>query len=213
MSDRDLYKDMGVPRDAAPAAIRKAFRNLSKTAHPDGGGSDEKFAALKLAHDVLVDQKRRATYDRTGKFEDAPVDNTVAAIIEMVAGALDDAVNAAIGINRDPATVDLKAYILSSLDKGTELVTKELHNARQAKKMAQRLAKRWRKKGDGDSPNMLVAILEERVRMTDGVIEGSTERLRVLALAKEWMRDYEFEAEDVRVWPGVRSTGVFIDLS
>ncbi len=198
MADRDLYGELGLPPGASEADIKRAFRQQAKKAHPDAGGTAEKFGALRLAHDVLIDPDRRAKYDRTGKFEDAPVDNTQSAIIEIVAGALDDAVQTAIKHNRDPAQVDLKAGILASLDTGVQQMNQELDGIRKAMKLARKLAKRWRrkrKKGDQDKPNMLALILEERVRTMEGTQKQVEERLRILGLARTWMADYEFDAE------------------
>jgi curved DNA-binding protein CbpA len=61
------YDVLGVPRDADTAAIRKAYRRKAKTAHPDGGGNAEAFAALERAVHILTDQQKRLTYDRTAR--------------------------------------------------------------------------------------------------------------------------------------------------
>jgi curved DNA-binding protein CbpA len=197
-ADRDLYGELGLPPGASEADIKRAFRQQAKKAHPDAGGTPEKFGALRLAHDVRIDPDRRARYDSTGKFEDAPVDNTQSAIVEIVAGALDDAIQTAIKGNRDPAGVDLKGGILASLGKGVDQMNEELQGIRMAMKLARKLAKRWRRKRKKDEqgkPNMLAMILDERVRTLEGAAKQVEERLRVLGLARAWMADYEFDPE------------------
>lgn len=53
-----LYRTtLGVTKEATPAEIKKAYFTLSKTAHPDRGGSEEQFKLLKKAHEALSDPK------------------------------------------------------------------------------------------------------------------------------------------------------------
>ena len=67
---RDYYDVLGVPRGAADAEIKKAFRRLARELHPDVNkddpGAEEKFKEAAEAYEVLSDADRRATYDRYG---------------------------------------------------------------------------------------------------------------------------------------------------
>src|SRR6266568_2760603 len=67
---RDYYEVLGVPRDAADAEIKKAFRRLARELHPDVNRHDPdaeaKFKEAAEAYEVLSDPERRATYDRYG---------------------------------------------------------------------------------------------------------------------------------------------------
>ena len=67
----DFYVTLGVARDASDDDIKKAYRKLAMTYHPDrNGGSkeaEEKFKAITEAYDVLRDANKRAMYDRYGE--------------------------------------------------------------------------------------------------------------------------------------------------
>lgn len=66
---RDYYEVLGVARDADEAEIKKAFRKLARTHHPDVNDSpeaEEEFKEIAAAYEVLSDSGRRATYDRYG---------------------------------------------------------------------------------------------------------------------------------------------------
>jgi molecular chaperone DnaJ len=67
----DFYSTLGVERTAADDDIKKAYRKLAMTYHPDrNGGSkeaEEKFKEITEAYDVLRDPQKRATYDRYGE--------------------------------------------------------------------------------------------------------------------------------------------------
>ena len=56
----DLYHTLGVNRDAPMAAIRRAYRQAAKKAHPDAGGSAEAFALVKQASVILLDDAKHA---------------------------------------------------------------------------------------------------------------------------------------------------------
>lgn len=58
------YEVLGVSADAPAKDIKAAYRKLSKKLHPDFGGSTEAFAAVTVAADVLLDDVKRADYDR-----------------------------------------------------------------------------------------------------------------------------------------------------
>jgi DnaJ-class molecular chaperone len=65
---RNPYDVLGVPRSADEAEIKKAFRKLAKTYHPDRNQNDpkakDKFAEVNSAYEILGDAQKRAQFDR-----------------------------------------------------------------------------------------------------------------------------------------------------
>jgi curved DNA-binding protein CbpA len=57
------YDVLGVPRDADARVIKRAYREMARTSHPDKGGSDAAFAAVRAAFETLGHPARRAAYD------------------------------------------------------------------------------------------------------------------------------------------------------
>lgn len=66
----DLYRALGIRKNASPATVRKAYRKLAMQNHPDRNPGDDaaaqRLAAVQQAYDVLSDPDRRAKYDATG---------------------------------------------------------------------------------------------------------------------------------------------------
>ena len=64
---KNYYTVLGISRDADAAAVKAAFRRLSKKYHPDSHSGDgrweEEFKAVNEAYGVLEDEGRRREYD------------------------------------------------------------------------------------------------------------------------------------------------------
>jgi hypothetical protein len=69
MTQANYYEIIGVPRQASPEQINKAFREKALLLHPDKNTADpeaaKKFKALAQAYQVLMDPVRRAKFDLT----------------------------------------------------------------------------------------------------------------------------------------------------
>lgn len=64
----DPYKVLGLTKKASAADIKKAYRKMARTNHPDLNPDDvkaeEKFKAASAAYDLLKDPETRARFDR-----------------------------------------------------------------------------------------------------------------------------------------------------
>lgn len=66
--EKDFYAILGVSQDASDAEIKKAYRKLARTWHPDQNPGDvaaeQKFKDIGEANSVLSDAERRKEYDQ-----------------------------------------------------------------------------------------------------------------------------------------------------
>jgi molecular chaperone DnaJ len=67
---RDYYEILSVTRSASGDEIKRSYRKLAVQYHPDknpgNNEAEEKFKELGAAYDVLMDEQKRAAYDRYG---------------------------------------------------------------------------------------------------------------------------------------------------
>jgi molecular chaperone DnaJ len=70
MAKQDYYETLGVSRSAGEADLKKAYRKLAMSYHPDrnpdDASSEHKFKEVNEAYAVLRDADKRAAYDRFG---------------------------------------------------------------------------------------------------------------------------------------------------
>jgi len=59
----NYYQILGVNESTSQDDIKKAYKKLAMTHHPDRGGDNKKFQEISQAYDTLSDPQRRSQYD------------------------------------------------------------------------------------------------------------------------------------------------------
>src|SRR5262245_46440409 len=66
--DKDFYQVLGVSKDISEADLKKTYRKLARTYHPDSNQGDAaaeaKFKEISEAYSVLSDPEQRKEYDQ-----------------------------------------------------------------------------------------------------------------------------------------------------
>nr|CAB3238821.1 dnaJ homolog subfamily C member 10 [Phallusia mammillata] len=71
LAEKDFYEVLGITKDATNKEIRKAFKKLALTMHPDKNINDpeahNKFVRINEIYEVLKDEEMRKKYDKYGE--------------------------------------------------------------------------------------------------------------------------------------------------
>lgn len=62
----DPFAILGIDREATDKEIKKQYRELSKTMHPDKGGDEEAFKELTKAYKALTDEEIKKNWIEYG---------------------------------------------------------------------------------------------------------------------------------------------------
>jgi len=61
-----LYNTLNVSKNSTEKEIKKAWRKICRTEHPDRGGDEKKFKEAENAYNILSDKNKRSLYDKGG---------------------------------------------------------------------------------------------------------------------------------------------------
>lgn len=70
MDFKNYYQVLGLERGATQDEVKRAYRKLARTYHPNINkepGAEAKFKEIGEAHEVLGDAEKRAAYDQVGR--------------------------------------------------------------------------------------------------------------------------------------------------
>lgn len=62
----NYYDILGVSKTASQDEIKRAYKKLAISNHPDKGGDEKKFQEISSAYDILGDPEKRQNYDNGG---------------------------------------------------------------------------------------------------------------------------------------------------
>lgn len=192
-----LYEVLGVDANASADDIKKSFRHLSKSRHPDGGGSDDQFNELKRAFDILSDPVRRKKYDDTGDESETAVDNSHVELMSVVSVALDTVMLRATKDNRDFASVDFPDEMIDFLRFSADATRQQIVQLKKDIAKLERMRGRFRKKNDGE--NVLDGMVTSKIETKNITISSMIGGLVLNQKAQEFIADYSFDSEETRL--------------
>ncbi len=64
---KDLYEVLGVTASSSLYEIKKAYKELALTTHPDKGGKQDRMSLINEAYKTLMDPEKRSQYDEKWK--------------------------------------------------------------------------------------------------------------------------------------------------
>jgi len=185
----DLYKTLGVNRNASSKGIQNAFRRLVKKHHPDRGGDPEKFREVQEAYDVLSDPERRSRYDATGDTS-KKVDNREALLALAVSRAYALLLDKVLSTKRDLTTIDVVGEMKSLLDAKIRETEESLPELRKVMNNLSQVADRLT-----DEQGLLIGAAQFQVTNLGRQIEQFQKELDEMKLAHDYLNRcaYDFD--------------------
>jgi curved DNA-binding protein CbpA len=210
----DPYIELGVPRDADPAAIKAAHRRKIKKAHPDAGGSPDEFDRAQRSYLVLSDPDRRAHYDRTGQTETESAAAHKARVVNELLSIISQIVEQEA---LDLEHTDILQTIRTSINGVLGKIAQELAATKSKVARLDRLEKRLKPKGKKNgaaeetatSAIMALALRQQRSNLETHIdMTQKAEELHKQMLAVFDAFRYEFEPRTT-----AQQSGIYGNLS
>jgi curved DNA-binding protein CbpA len=192
----NLYEILGVAKDALVDDVRKAYRRAAKKTHPDVGGSRESFDLVRLAVDVLSDDKRRRQYDETGEIGERPVDQLEAAALTIVMNAVNNVLDRIVKQHGNPAHYDVVNDAIGVLHEELAKILLARESAKATVEKVREVAKRFRSKKKS-KPNRISRMFTARAdEIERSIAQNDRERERV-ELAISILKDHAWDYDDM----------------
>jgi curved DNA-binding protein CbpA len=179
MVQPDHYSTLGVPHDADPDTIKRAYRKRSSESHPDKeGGSHEAQQAVNVAYTILSDPERRQRYDN-GEAEQASGPSAAEQVViqHFIAALQENDGTDLVGSARMRIQ-----RLIASLDGA-------VNDARRERNKLEKKAKRLIFKGSGES--LLHMVIESRCAEIDNLLEQAKRDRPNLEAACKILDSYE----------------------
>lgn len=172
------YDTLGVPRDASPDQIKRAYRRKAAKAHPDKGGSAEDMAALNRAKDCLNDPALRLGYDQTGNDGRGP------AIEEQAQVALMALFESLLNLSQ--------GQILRAATTAAQSQLSQAKQARTSMEIARRnlMAKRAQVWRAATGPDAFALVLDKHINAIDVGLTTNDGQQQVMRRLLELLKEY-----------------------
>lgn len=187
----DPYAMLEIERDADDAAIKRAYRKLVKTAHPDTGGDVEQFGKVTASYELLKDPVRRKVYDDTGYDPQLADARDLKGL--MILEAL---VNEMILDERDPGSFDPVAAIRRKL---TDDILKTRFHILELERHRTRVRQHMDRIGRKPEADVLGSMLRARVQSISDAIRNAETQIGTIEQAYSMLEGYSYELEAVAV--------------
>lgn len=172
------YEVLGIPRNATPAQIKRAYRRAAQTAHPDReGGSAAAMLPIQEAYDCLSDEARRAAYDADDTMPEESIDIAAKMVLaDMVADAIKN------------HAADLQGFLRRVLHKA------RLHHEQQLADCPRRKLEleKWRGRVVNlrGEPNIVETVIEDELDAVDRDVSTLMRNIEMNARMSSMLDDY-----------------------
>ena len=183
------YETLGIPEDATPEEIKKAYKKQSHKHHPDRNGdsveSNKQMMLINEAYDTLKDESRRDNYNRTG--EDGKEPSMESQALTQLSGLFAATIDQVSDLN----TADIKEAMRRTLVMQIDNLERQ---ARDQKNIIIKLhATAGRIKSKNEKPNIFQNVVDEKLKCADLAIIGITKHKVLTELMQEILKDYDYE--------------------
>jgi curved DNA-binding protein CbpA len=187
----DLYKILGIPKDADKQAIKKAYRKKSMSTHPDKGGTPERFALVKKSYDVLSDDVKRRKYDDTGEIDEGTPDNKFSDLGNIIANIFNQVLQACAQQGKSPIEMDMIGSMKQTLSQAISELQKQKRIMENVLATDKKLQGRFKKKENAD--NLMENIIKFRISELSNNLRRIEKQIADSKEAKEFLADYSFK--------------------
>lgn len=192
MPKPDLYTILGVGKTADKKTIKTAYRKRAKKMHPDHGGTPEKFGALQRAHDVLLDDERRAKYDATGDIDEKTPDNAFSQAVNTVAFAFSAVLQECASAGQSPLELNIVESVKGKINGTIGEARKQIRILKNMLETDKKLTGRFTSKKE----NIFEGIVANRITSIQINLKNFEDTIKNCEAGLELIKDANFKRDE-----------------
>lgn len=198
---KDLYKKMGVEKDASKKEINAAFKKLMVIHHPDknGGKQSAEFDEIRRAYETLHNDESRRMYDEFGVI---PGDDESTRKMQVISSLCQIFTNIAVQHSADQLErLDLIGTMRTQVNASMHSIVKQKKDMEKKledfKRTHSIMKKRLKHKIVGGD-DFLMRAIEENIRQFPSNIINAEKNIALHKDMIEMLAEYEYEFDKVR---------------
>lgn len=186
---KDLYKILGVARDATKETIKKIYRSKVKNYHPDTNDENlrERFEEITEAYKLLSDDRKRHEYDTTGevKKEQDKEKTIITELIRLFKECLRQ---------YNPEQDNIFDIMTAKIEDKVYKSEKEIHKIEKGIEQMTSLIKRVTGTNN-KKDNIFVYAIEQDITGGRKAIETQEKQITLLKSMYDFMGDFEYNVD------------------
>jgi molecular chaperone DnaJ len=193
----NLYKILGLSKDATIEEIKRAYKSLVQKHHPDKeGGNNDIFVELQNAYETLIDPVRRKHYDATGEAlgnEPSDLEKQTMRINMFLAGLLEQIVN---NDDYNENTTDILVLVRKNVTSNKDANQAAVNRAEVLSAKRGRVVTRLTKKNseENDLCGMLLTANANQRNQIDRLRDAIVDFDKMLSILDDYNYDVDVEA-------------------
>lgn len=193
---KNLYEILGVTNLVKKEQIKKAYREKSAKCHPDVGGDAEEFIQINKAYQILMDDEKRARYDKGETIDNIlnPKNNRSFEIIAHIFCITLD--------NFDAEDKNIIKIVKQDIKMNINKIEEEIEKRNALKINYEKALKKIKHK---DSNNILVQITNSRIQIKIDEIAKLQSEKHHFDEALKIIKDFNYDIEEIMM---IRGFGV-----
>lgn len=194
----NLYRLLGVAKDATAEQVKKAYRSKAKKLHPDRGGDEEQFHRVHVAYEVLIDPDRRRRYDETGEYDESPTPEQFIKpeVKTLLFQCLSEAMfpQTMMGPPPDvsPKRTNLVNKMINLLDQGLRNKREEVKELKHRRKKLEEAVGRFT---TDEEVNLLDGMVKHYIDSIDNTLKRLEVELAGIKETMEYVRKYKYRTD------------------
>lgn len=189
---KKLYELLGIPEDASPDEVKKAYRKRAAETHPDRGGDEEEFKEVKAAYMILRDPEKRGRYDDSGDVDGSGRPEPTEYDIAMQ--ELSSLFQHLLLKNLQRIEhFDIMRGIRTAIDSGERKVSEDIREVDTKRKYFEKARSRLKHKGKNH--DILDHVIGAQLQALGRAREPLDKQIKAFQIMRDLVDDYEYECE------------------